>query len=550
MNLGTAAAALACAACTTLTAGALVAGPAVASTRIAPRDGTTLTVLSLSAAQVAFGQEDSEVLTVSVNAAAGGGLPPTGLVRVLEGTTEVCRFTFASFGGHCSPSGSQLAPGPHSLTAVYNGDGRNNPSASIPLLLTVAKQQPTAFLSLSSRTASVGTESAVDLAVDVGVAGVTAPTGTVSVSEDGSLLCMANLAVGGGTVICHMGDAALADGEHRLVASYSGDGNYDSAQSAGQDLRVTQDETSLAMTLPASSLSVSQEDGAQISFSITPAVPVSGVPISGRIGIGADTANADIQICTPEITQFTGTCTMAAGQLPPGTYHVSAFYMGDSHFGSSSSDTQTLTITADPPAAVQTSTKLALSAVKATFGHEQAERLSVQVEPQSGSRTPAGQVTVKAGTASVCTITLSGGTGSCALGATKLRPGSYQLTASYGGGTGFHASASGQKALTVAAEPTTTSLTLSKRKVKFGHEQAEHLSVQVKPQFGGTPTGKVTIRAGSVKVCVITLKGGKGSCTLKARQLRAGAYHLAASYAAESPSAGSTSASKPLTVTK
>ena len=102
----------------------------------------------------------------------------------------------------------------------------------------------------------------------------------------------------------------------------------------------------------------------------------------------------------------------------------------------------------------------------------------------------------------------------------------------------------------MAAEPTTPSLALSAAKVRAGHEQSEHLSVQVKPKFSGTPTGKVTIKAGSVKVCVITLKGGKGSCTLKASQLRAGTYQLAASYPATAPYAASASARKTLTVTK
>jgi hypothetical protein len=147
-------------------------------------------------------------------------------------------------------------------------------------------------------------------------------------------------------------------------------------------------------------------------------------------------------------------------------------------------------------------------------------------------------------------ITLSSGQGSCTLGASKLRPGKYQLTAHYAGSPGFNSSASGTKALTVAAEPTATTLKLSAAKVKTVHEQAEHLSVQVNPQFSGTPAGKVTIKAGSARVCVITLKSGKGTCTLKASQLRPGTYHLTATYAAAAPFARSTSAKKTLTVTK
>jgi hypothetical protein len=46
-------------------------------------------------------------------------------------------------------------------------------------------------------------------------------------------------------------------------------------------------------------------------------------------------------------------------------------------------------------------------------------------------------------------ITLAKGNGSCTLAASKLRPGTYQLAASYGGGTPYAASTSQKKTLTV-----------------------------------------------------------------------------------------------------
>ena len=531
MNLRRAVAALAGTACTTLMAGALMAGPAAAapagqvggapsahsaaSAKIAPRDGATRTVLTLSPFVATFGQETSEVLTVSVGAINQGGVPPHGLVRVLEGTTEVCEFTFNSFGGHCSPGGdSQLAPGPHSLTAVYNGDGNNFPSASMPQLLTVAKGQATVSLSVPTTTVTFGAEGAMHPIVTVTPSAEVIPTGSVSLMEDGIALCTIGLPDRSNTTECPVSDVALQPGSHQLTASYQGDSNLDPAQSAAQAVMVERDPTSTTLTLSASSVSVSQEDSLQISGRITPAVPVPGVNPTGHLQF-AIIGNI---ICQPEVSGTTGSCALAAGQLPPGTYQLDASYSGDGNFASSIGETQTLTITADPPAAVATSTTLALSAAKATFGHEQAERLSVQVNAQSGI--PAGKVTVKTGSTGLCTITLVQGKGNCALAATKLRPGKFQLTASYAGGTGFQASASGAKALTVAAEPTATTLKLSAAKVKSGHERAEHLSVQVKPQFSGTPAGKVTIKSGTVKVCVITLKNGKGSCALKPSQLR------------------------------
>lgn len=95
-----------------------------------------------------------------------------------------------------------------------------------------------------------------------------------------------------------------------------------------------------------------------------------------------------------------------------------------------------------------TSTALALSATRITYGHEQSERLTVTVKAQSG--TPAGKATVKAGTVTVCVITLRSGKGACSLTAKRLKPGTYHLAASYPGTVGFASSVSAQKTLTVA----------------------------------------------------------------------------------------------------
>jgi Bacterial Ig-like domain (group 3) len=97
-------------------------------------------------------------------------------------------------------------------------------------------------------------------------------------------------------------------------------------------------------------------------------------------------------------------------------------------------------------------------------------------------------------------------------------------------------------------QPTTTAMALSRAKVTYGHEQSERIVVTVKAQYSGTPAGTVTVRAGSATVCTVTLRSGKGSCTLTARKLRRGTYHLIASYHGDQDFLGSTSAKKTLTV--
>jgi len=100
------------------------------------------------------------------------------------------------------------------------------------------------------------------------------------------------------------------------------------------------------------------------------------------------------------------------------------------------------------------------------------------------------------------------------------------------------------------AVPTATTESLSAGKVTYGHEQAERVSAAVTAQTGGPPAAKVTIAAGSAALCVITLRSGRGSCTLIARRLRPGTYRLTAAYPGSPDVVGSVSRAKTLTVVK
>jgi hypothetical protein len=99
------------------------------------------------------------------------------------------------------------------------------------------------------------------------------------------------------------------------------------------------------------------------------------------------------------------------------------------------------------------------------------------------------------------------------------------------------------------ATASATALVLSKSSIADGHETAERLTVTVKSPWG-TPGGSVTVRRAGATLCKITLKAGKGSCTLKASQLKPGTYKLSAAYSGGAKYIPSTSAAKVLRVTK
>jgi hypothetical protein len=193
-------------------------------------------------------------------------------------------------------------------------------------------------------------------------------------------------------------------------------------------------------------------------------------------------------------------------------------------------------------------TAMTLSAASVVYGREQAERVAVNVHDVFGS-VPTGTVAIKAGSTVACTITLKAGTGSCTVPATKFGPGTVHVAAFYGGGISFGTSQSFTRTFTVKKATTKTALALSKSSVTVGREQAERLSVAVAPQFGGTPAGTVTLRAGTRTVCTVALKSGKGSCALTAKELRSGTYHLSASYPGNGDFTASASAPRTLKVT-
>jgi len=147
-------------------------------------------------------------------------------------------------------------------------------------------------------------------------------------------------------------------------------------------------------------------------------------------------------VCVITLKNGKGSCQVGTSQYAPGTVKFSASYGSDGGSKSSSSDAN-LKVTKGA-----TQTTLSLSATTVKFGSEQTERLSVRVAPHFAG-TPAGKVTVRAGGTVVCTMTLSSGSGSCALSASQLVSGSHPLVASYAGSASFTGSSSPQRMLTV-----------------------------------------------------------------------------------------------------
>jgi hypothetical protein len=192
-----------------------------------------------------------------------------------------------------------------------------------------------------------------------------------------------------------------------------------------------------------------------------------------------------------------------------------------------------------------TTTSLTVAPSGVAYGSENEEHFSVSVVSPNG--VPPGKVSVKAGSTTVCTVTLNNGSGNCSPTATKLKPGSYSLAAIYAGTSAYSTSTSVPHSLTVAKAATTTSLALSAAEVPYGSEQTEVFSASASAT-GVVPGGSVSIKAGSKVLCKAKLSAGHGSCSPTATKLPAGTHSIVATYPESSTMLSSSSAPATLTV--
>ncbi|HEY6792443.1 MAG TPA: Ig-like domain-containing protein [Trebonia sp.] len=206
-------------------------------------------------------------------------------------------------------------------------------------------------------------------------------------------------------------------------------------------LAASEDCYGLCTSLTALSLSsstVAYGDEEVEKFGVTED-PVTGVP-TGYVVVES---RAKI-VCRIHLSGGKGSCSPAARALRPGSYTIVAHYSGDKNFKPSTSSKQTLTVLRPSV------TALSLSRSTVVYGDEQVVKFGVKVSAGApGTGVPTGHAVVMSGTRILCSISLSGGKGSCSPAARALRPGSRTIVAHYTGDKTFEPSTSSRKALLV-----------------------------------------------------------------------------------------------------
>lgn len=270
---------------------------------------------------------------------------------------------------------------------------------------------------------------------------------------------------------------------------------------------------------------------------------ITGPPNRAKSGTAYD--EAQDYPCPPTAAQIKAgaTCEILVGVL-------------DGQTGASYEDPNPQPITFSP---ISTTTSIALSSPKLTYGSEQSERVSVTVLPSGENKNEVdGTATVKESGKTLCSITVMFGAGSCNLSATSLNAGSNRLIATYNGDGNYgndgvasnyvSSSSTTGGSLSVLKAKSTMTLRLSSARLTYGKEQSERISVTLAPSLA---SGSVTIKASNILVCRISFtKGSTKTCALTSKKLAPGSYKVVASYGGSANASPSISAFKTLSVVK
>ncbi len=276
--------------------------------------------------------------------------------------------------------------------------------------------------------------------------------------------------------------------------------------------------------------------GQTVTFTatVTAVAPATGTP-TGTVTFRDGTTN----LGTATLTN--GTATFAIAALSMGTHAITVVYGGDANFTTSTSATLTQTVNQ-----AATTTAVVSSANPSVVG--QAVTFTVTVSAVApGAGTPTGTVTLRDGTSTLSTATLSNGTATFTF---DLTAGSHPISAVYGGDANFATSTSAtltQGVNQTAATTTTTRVTSSANPSVFGQSVTFTATVSPVLAASGTPTGMVTFRDGTTNLFTSALTTS-GVATFTTTTLGAGTHAITAVYGGDANFSGSTSATLTQTV--
>jgi sugar lactone lactonase YvrE len=412
------------------------------------------TVLASTPNPSTYGTSVSFVATVT----PAGGVTPTGKVTFLDGGAQIGAASLTN--GVATLSTSSLAPGQHSISAVYSGGPGNSASTSQTLTQTVNQAQTTTTTTALPNPGIAGKAEAITATVAV-TAGKSVPSGQVTFTDGTTVLGKVSLGSGGAATI----SPVLAPGTHSIVATYPGDA--DDGASASSPLALTVQLASTVTTVTATP----NPAVVQSAVTFTATVVSNGGTATGSVNFTADGKPIGTATLSPA-----GTASISYSALSVGSHSIVASYGGDTNDAVSSSVTVNQVVQAIPTAtSLGTSTTGTAPNLQVT--------LVATVLGIAGPK-PTGTVTFTSGTTTIGSAQLN------ASGVATLTPnlssGSYSIVATYEGDALHSPSSSGPVSISTTA--TGFNLTVTPNTLTMKASQNAAVSVTLTSDSGFSDT--------------------------------------------------------------
>jgi subtilase family serine protease len=289
------------------------------------------------------------------------------------------------------------------------------------------------------------------------------------------------------------------------------------------------------VSVSGSSSTYTSGSGATITYTVT--VSGAGSYPTGTVSLYNTTVSPTTVVGTGALTASSGcasggTCTETAtiaykpGTLASGTDTITATYTTTNENYGTASGTTTLTVSGNSTATTTT----AISITPNPVGYGQTAALEANVTASSGTAS-GGSVTFKASGVTLGSCTLNNGT--CTFSASTLgQPlGTYSVTGTYAGTTGFSGSTSPVVNATLEKAVTSTKLVITPTSPITEPATATLTATVARPSgYSGSPSGTVKFYDGSTYLGSATLSGGVAVYTHSTSGLPHGSYTITADY--------------------
>jgi trimeric autotransporter adhesin len=440
---------------------------------------------------------ENVTLTATVAASGLGAGTPTGTVQFFSGTTSLGTATIS--GGVATLTTSVLAAGGNSITGQYSGDANFIASTSPAVSVTVAAIATSDTTVTFTPTSPTYGQSVVLTATVNPVSPLTgAPTGTVEFFNGSTLLGTETLTAGTNSSTATLTTSNLPVAANSITAQYSGDSNFTSSTSAPVTVTVSTVATTTVLTFTPTSPTY----GTTVEFTatITPASTGPQQP-TGEVDFYNGTTLLQSVAISGDVASY------STSALPVGTNSITAKYVGDTNYATSTSTPATVVTVAQGT----TTTTVSFSPTLPVYG--QVVTLTATITPgASGSASPTGTVDFFNGSTLIGTGTLSNNVAT--LNTTALPVGSTAVTAQYLGDSNYSGSTSAVNAFAIVLAATTTSVSASNSHPAAFESITLTAAIAVTSPGAGTATGTVEFFANGVELGTAAVSNGVASLSV------------------------------------